>query len=82
MLAPAAVTVKTSRRWPTSGRPRGCYTPPRNVSHDAGSPLSNPALNQRMRCALLPCVKLSGSTSPRDCFCSRSSPTADAAPSP
>ena len=42
-------------------------------------PLSRPRVNQRTRWAELPWVKESGTTTPRDCFCSASSPMAEAA---
>src|SRR5262249_44427684 len=43
------------------------------------SPLCRPRLNQRTRCALVPCVKLSGTTRPCAWRCRRSSPIAVAA---
>src|SRR5690606_8437826 len=50
-----------------------------NVSPCDKSPVSNPFLNQRIRCADVPCVNESGTTRPVDCFCKRSSPIALAA---
>jgi len=52
-----------------------------NVSHWRGSPVASPLRNQRARCALVPCVKLSGTIRPWLCFCSASSPIALAAAS-
>src|SRR5687768_3844868 len=49
------------------------------VLQEATSPLSRPRSNQRTRCADVPCVNESGTTTPRDCFCSASSPMALAA---
>ncbi len=53
-----------------------------NVSQAAGSPVSSPRLNQRMRCSELPCVNPSGTTRPCVCFWMRSSPIALAARRP
>jgi NAD(P)-dependent dehydrogenase (short-subunit alcohol dehydrogenase family) len=52
----------------------------RNVSQSATRPDSSPRLNQRTRCSAEPWVNESGTTRPVDCFCSRSSPIADAIP--
>src|SRR6266404_4557869 len=50
------------------------------VLHAAIEPESRPLRNHTMRCSELPCVKESGFTWPVAIFCSRSSPTAEAAP--
>ena len=49
------------------------------VSQPLTLPFCSPWLNQRTRCALLPWVKLSGTTRPWLCFCRASSPILAAA---
>ncbi len=51
--------------WPTSGPERASEAqtlPCLKVSHDCTLPLCRPVLNHRWRCALVPWVKLSGTT--------------------
>ena len=52
---------------------------PSKVLQRSTLPLSTPRLNQLTRCALVPCVKLSGTTVPCDLRCSVSSPICAAA---
>src|SRR5437899_3405497 len=51
------------------------------VLHASIEPESRPLRNHIMRCSELPCVKESGFTCPVAIFCSRASPTPEAAPS-